>query len=71
MTEKQMNKLGFYKEGGDRYIKYCDARVMEIRVRKEDEMRDVWNKIFDNVFEQGVEAGERIKSEQIKTALGL
>lgn len=71
MTEKQMNKMGFFKGWGDRYDKYCDGRVIEIRVDKEDDLNSVWNKIYDDVFKQGEEAGRSNKSEEIKTALGL
>lgn len=71
MTEKQMEKMGFYKSHGDKYIKWCDARDIEIKVTKEDDERDVWNKIYDVIFDFGVERGKLQKSEEIKTALGL
>lgn len=71
MTEKQMNKLGFYKQSGNIYVKQCDAREIRIRVDKFDDLRDVWNQIYNDIFAQGVEAGALGKAEQIKTALGL
>lgn len=71
MTEKQMNKMGFFKNFGNKYLRWCDAREIEISVNSYDDERAIWNKIFDYIHERGMEDGRTQKSEEIKTALGL
>jgi hypothetical protein len=71
MTEKQMNALGFHRDGGNKYMRWCDGRYIEVRILEGDDFDDVWNSIYDWVWENGISEGRRQKSEEIRKSLGV
>jgi len=71
MTDKQLEKLGLYRDSIKLHLKryWCDTVQEYIQISKIDTIKDILKYIFEEGVKQGVKQGKEQRSNQIMDLL--